>query len=250
MSGGAEMDEVCAGFRAAGAGYPANDALLTAAHGQNGLFHQLLDGPAQALGAGVDDITGAAGGELLVLVLFLQTADLHVHDALAGTHAGGGADEARQFVGSEQHLLHFVGGLHIAAQAVAVGADGVDELIGTAGLLQQLRRLDAVLLRPHLKVDVVEQAHRGPEVRILAAAQLVGIPAHDTLHRQTVQNVERFLIILFQGGQRRFAGDALFHLPDLLCGVELPPILAGYSLLSSCFPAGAAGRRRVRTPPD
>ena len=47
------------------------DALLAAAHGQNGLFHQLLDGPAQALGAGVDDIAGAAGGELLVLVLFL-----------------------------------------------------------------------------------------------------------------------------------------------------------------------------------
>ena len=30
----------------------------------------------------------------------------------------------------------------------------------------------------------------------------------------------------------------------------LPPILAGYSLLSSCFPTGAAGRRRGRTPPD
>ena len=42
----------------------------------------------------------------------------------------GRADQARQLVGGEQHLLHLVGGLHIAHQPVAVGTDGVDELVG------------------------------------------------------------------------------------------------------------------------
>ena len=104
-----------------------------------------------------------------------------------------------------------MGGLHIAAQAVAVGTDGVDELLGAPRLLQQLRCLPAVLLRPHLKVDVVQQTHRGPEIRVLAIAQLIGVPAHNALHRQTVENMERLLVVRFQRRQRRLAGDTFFH---------------------------------------
>ena len=75
-----------------------------------------------------------------------------------------------------------MGGLHIAADAIAMAAHGVDQVVAAACLPQKLRRFLTVLLRPLLKVDVVEQAHRGPEIRVLAIAQLVCIPAHNALY--------------------------------------------------------------------
>ena len=104
-----------------------------------------------------------------------------------------------------------MGGLHIAADAIAMAAHGADQIIAAARLPQKLRRFLTVLLRPLLKVDVVQQAHRGPEVRLLAIAQLPGIPAHDSLHRQGMLKVERLLIILPQRRQRRLPGDAFSH---------------------------------------
>ena len=76
-----------------------------------------------------------------------------------------------------------MGGLHVAAQAVAMGADGVDELIGTADLRQQLRCFQAVLLRPLFEIHIVEQAHSSPETGVLTVAQFTRIPAHSPLHR-------------------------------------------------------------------
>ena len=55
-----------------------------------------------------------------------------------------------------------------------------------------------MLVRPLLEVDVVQQAHHGPEVPALAIAQLVGIPGHDALYGQSVENVEGFLVVLAQ----------------------------------------------------
>ena len=101
--------------------------------------------------------------------------------------------------------------LHLAAEAEAVGADGVDELVGAADLRQQLRGLFAVLLRPLLKVHIVEQAHGGPEVRVLAVAQLLGVPAHGALHRQRVLDVEGFGIVCFQQRQGRFSIRTCSH---------------------------------------
>ena len=165
----------------------------------------------QALGTGDNHIPGAAGSELLVLELFLNALELHVLHTLAGTHEGGCPDEPRELVGGKEHLFHFVGGLHIAADAVAMAAHSVDEFLAAAGLLQKLRGLDTVLLRPLLKVDVVEQTHGGPEVRILPVAQLVGIPAHDALYGQAVLDVKRLLVIFFQCGESRIPADTLFH---------------------------------------
>ena len=48
--------------------------------------------------------------------------------------------------------------LHIAADTVAMGADGVDQFFGAADLPQKLRGLDAVFLRPFFKVRIVEQS--------------------------------------------------------------------------------------------
>ena len=191
--------------------YRQHGGVLTAAHGQDGFLHQFLQGPAQAVGPLLDHVPGAPGGELLVLVLLFQALDLHVLAAPAGTHQSRGPDEAGQLVGGEQDLLHQMGGLHIAADAIAMAAHGVDQVVTAARFPQKLRRLLAVLFRPLLKVDVVQQAHRGPEVRLLAIAQLLGIPAHDSLHRQGMLKVERLLIILPQRRQRRLPGDAFSH---------------------------------------
>ena len=101
--------------------------------------------------------------------------------------------------------------LHVAAQPVAVGTDGVDEVVAAAGLLHQLRRLDAVLLGPHLKVNVVQQTGGGPEVGLVAVAQLVCVPTHDALYGQSVLDVKRLLVILPQGGQSGLAADDIAH---------------------------------------
>ena len=72
--------------------------------------------------------------------------------------------------------------LYIAAQAIAMAAHGVDELLTAAGLLQQLRGLDAVLLWPLLEINVVQQADNAPELRVITA--LLRKTAHDALNRQ------------------------------------------------------------------
>ena len=73
------LNENCEGKSAAESGLFRRNTGFTAAHGEDGLFHQFLQRPAKTLSAGLDHVTGAAGGELLVLVLLFQTADLHVH---------------------------------------------------------------------------------------------------------------------------------------------------------------------------
>ena len=87
----------------------------------------------------------------------------------------------------------------------------MDQFLRTADLLQKLRGLDAVLLRPLFKVHIVEEAHGGPEIGIFTIAKLVGIPAHDALYRQGMLNVERLAVVLFQQSQGFFSCRTGFH---------------------------------------
>ena len=86
--------------------------------------------------------------------------------------------------------------LHIAAHAVGMGADGVNHLVGCTNFSQQFGSLDAVFLREHFKVHIVEQAAQTPKIGI--KSQFLGIPAHGSLNGETVENVEGFFIVLLQ----------------------------------------------------
>ena len=102
-------------------------------------------------------------------------------------------------------------GLHVGAQAVGVRADGADHVLAHAGLAQQLRSLFAVLLGPVFKVDIVQKAHRGPVIGVVAIAELVGVPAHHALHGQRVLDVKRLLVIGFEQGEGLLAGQVALH---------------------------------------
>ena len=112
-----------------------------------------------------------------------------------------------------------------------MAAYGADEIIAAARLPQQLRGLLTVLLRPLLKVDIVQQAHGGPEVRLVAIAQLLSIPAHDALHRQGMLDVKGLVVVLPQRRQRRSPGDGFSHGDRPPCIVCLSAGLWNFSAL-------------------
>ena len=72
--------------------------------------------------------------------------------------------------------------------------DGMNHFFVHATFAQQFGSLDAMLLRVQLKVDVVQQPDHPPEIHFVGKAQLTGIPAHDSLHRQRMLQVERVLV--------------------------------------------------------
>ncbi len=76
----------------------------------------------------------------------------------------------------------------------AMTTDGMDHFFAHATFAQQFGSLDAMLLRVLLKVDVVQQPDNSPEIHFVGKAQLTGIPAHDSLHRQRMLQVERVLV--------------------------------------------------------
>ena len=55
-------------------------------HGQDGFFDQLIQSPAQTVGALLDHFPGATGGKLFVLELFLGRRQLQVGNAFGGAH--------------------------------------------------------------------------------------------------------------------------------------------------------------------
>src|SRR5699024_5368278 len=65
-----------------------------------------------------------------------------------------------------------------------------------AGVPQQLLLLDAVLVGPALKIQIVQDPHRLPEVGLVAVAQFPGIPAHHAAHHPAVFPVEVPFIVL------------------------------------------------------
>ena len=198
----------------AGSGHLGLDVGLGGLHGPEGHVQQLVQVPAQQLGALLDDLPGAAGGELLVLELLLQGLELHVGTALGGAHEGGGADEAGELVAGEEDLLHLMLGLDVAHLAPTVAGGGVDEGLVQADLTHELLGLDAVLLGPLLEVQVVEETDDIPEFGVVAITQLPGEPLHDRPHGEAVADVEGLLIIFFQQVQGLGAGE--FHGQTLL----------------------------------
>ena len=86
----------------------------------------------------------------------------------------------------------------VAADAIAVAGDGVDRPLVDAGLAHQLLTFLAVLLRPLLKIQVVQQTDRGPEIGLVAVAELVRIPAHHGLDRQRVLKMKMILVVFRQ----------------------------------------------------
>ena len=96
---------------------------------------------------------------------------------------------------------------------VGVAADGMDHFFAHAAFAQQLGRLDAMLFRVHLKVDVVQQSHDTPEILIFSKSQLLRVPAHHPFHGQCMMYVERVLVVFLQQLQCRLPCDVLFHNP-------------------------------------
>ena len=85
--------------------------------------------------------------------------------------------------------------LDIYCDAVAVAGRGMDGRLVHTRLAHQLLRFDAVLLRELLKIQIVQQSDRRPEIGLAAVAELFGIPAHDRLDRQRVLKVKMILIV-------------------------------------------------------
>ena len=68
-----------------------------------------------------------------------------------------------------------------------------------------------MLVRVELEVDVVEQAHGGPLVRLVAVVQVLGIPAHYTFHGKPVLDVEGILVVAAEQLQRLVVVVQLAH---------------------------------------
>ena len=79
---------------------------------------------------------------------------------------------------------------------------GVDDGLIDAPFPHDLLGFDAVLVGILFKVQVVEQAHDGPEVLLLPIAQLLGEPAHHVRDGIGVFQVKFPLIVLLQKGLR------------------------------------------------
>lgn len=86
----------------------------------------------------------------------------------------------------------------VAADAVAVAGDGVDRPLVDARLAHQLLTFLAVLFRPLLKIEVVQQADGRPEIGLVAVSQLVCVPAHHGLDRQRVLKMKMILVVFRQ----------------------------------------------------
>ena len=78
--------------------------------------------------------------------------------------------------------------------------------------LQKLRSLNAVLLRVHLKVNVVQQAGGSPEIRLLPISLVLGKPTHHSFHGKGVEDVEWLPVIFFQGLQGPLPCQCSVHL--------------------------------------
>lgn len=76
--------------------------------------------------------------------------------------------------------------------------NGVDELFVDTRLPQDLLLLCAVLLRPLLKIEVVEDPDGLPKVRLIAVAEFYRIPAQDIADDAPVPSVKFPFVILAQ----------------------------------------------------
>ena len=52
-----------------------------------------------------------------------------------------------------------------------------------------------MLVWPLLEIDVVEETDDSPEIGLVGVTEFVSVPAHDTLDRCSVLEVEGFLVV-------------------------------------------------------
>ena len=115
------------GFSVLPLGQSGLDGPLLGLHGLQGALQQGVQLPAQQLSAVGDDVAGAAGGELFVLLFLFQGLQLHVRYALGRAHQGRRADKAGELLGGEEDLLHHQLGFGQVGVVVAgVALDGAD----------------------------------------------------------------------------------------------------------------------------
>jgi hypothetical protein len=79
-----------------------------------------------------------------------------------------------------------------------MAGDGVDQFFVPALFLQDLGFFFAVFFRILFVIQVVEQAPHAPEVLLVPVAQFPGKIPQAAFHRQSMLQMERFLIIFFQ----------------------------------------------------
>ena len=143
-----------------------------------------------------NNVTGAAGGKFFIFKFFLQAFHFHVLRALRGTHLRGRADKARQFVGGKKDFFHQVLRFDVNANTVTVTTNGMDKPGRCVDFRQESRRLFAMFFRVFFKIHVMQKTDEAPPVSIAAVTEFAGVPLHDAFHRECMQNVKRFLIIL------------------------------------------------------
>ena len=142
---------------------------LDGLHGLDDAGKEVVELHAVELGALADDVAVAAGGKALVLELLLERLELKVHDGLGRAHEHSGLDEAGQLVAGKQDALHLATGSRKVRVVVGVvRLDGAGQLLGAAGLLDELGRLHGVLdlVLELLPVKVVEKADLAPELHV------------------------------------------------------------------------------------
>ena len=166
-------------------------------HGGDGAGKKLGQLHAEHLRALPDHVTAAAGGEFFVLEFLVELLGVHALEP-GGPHFGRRADEPGQLVGGEEHLFHVERRLHVCADAVAVADHCVDQRLVQTHLMEHLVGLDAVLLRPKLKVDVVEHTHAAPEVHPLRVVFLGKLPHHLGDDLRVLQMEGLFIVLLDQ----------------------------------------------------
>ena len=101
--------------------------------------------------------------------------------------------------------------LNVGADTIAMAADGVDEFGRGVGALEQFDALYAMLFRPLLEVNVMQQPRHVPKVAFRLESLFLGEPAHDGLDGQRVLEVEGFVVIRLKCFQRLLAGQSGFH---------------------------------------
>ena len=101
--------------------------------------------------------------------------------------------------------------LNVGADTIAMAADGVDEFGRGVGALEKFDALYAMLFRPLLEVNVMQQPRHVPEVAFRLEALFLGEPTHDSLDGQRVLEVEGFVVIRLKCFQRLLAGQSGFH---------------------------------------
>lgn len=183
------------------------------------------------LGALADAVAVDAGGERLVLHLFLEAGGLHAFHA-RGAHERRRDHESGHGFPAAQRVVEGGGGLHAGHFAV-VGADGVQGFLGQA--VADAFGADEAVFRGLVVgegiVEIVQQAGQPPDFLVLP--QMPGEGAHDGFRRQ------RMLDKVFFRAERQQQFQSLFAIEHgSLRGLESNVEAAAYRSAAAKSSAG------------